>query len=301
MDFALTRRAGGPAPAHGALGRRGADPARGRGRAGGRRRAAGGRRRDPADAARARPGRRQPRARPRRPGVVDGRAGDRARGARPQHERRVVGRHGRLQRAQPRHARADRALPASPTLAGERADAYAVTERDAGSDAARRSPARRSAPRAATASAPRSGSSPTGDMADYFIVMVNVVDGDERLPTLFLVDRDAPGITFLEDPPFTPQLPARPSDDPVRRARCRRTPCWAARTRSARAASSRTRGSSRSASTSPRAAWARCGGCSTRRSAWATERASSSASRSSTSRASASRSPTPRPTASPRG
>jgi alkylation response protein AidB-like acyl-CoA dehydrogenase len=47
----------------------------------------------------------------------------------------------------------------------------------------------------------------TGDVADYYIVMVNVVDGAERLPTLFLVDRDVPGITFLEDPPFTHNYP----------------------------------------------------------------------------------------------
>jgi alkylation response protein AidB-like acyl-CoA dehydrogenase len=37
--------------------------------------------------------------------------------------------------------------------------------------------------------------------------MVNVVDGDARLPTLFLVDRDVPGIEFLEDPPFTHNYP----------------------------------------------------------------------------------------------
>ena len=37
--------------------------------------------------------------------------------------------------------------------------------------------------------------------------MVNVIEGDQRLPTLFLIDRDVPGITFLDDPPFTHNYP----------------------------------------------------------------------------------------------
>ncbi len=37
--------------------------------------------------------------------------------------------------------------------------------------------------------------------------MVNVVEGEERLPTLFLIDRDTPGIEVLEDPPFTHNYP----------------------------------------------------------------------------------------------
>jgi alkylation response protein AidB-like acyl-CoA dehydrogenase len=48
----------------------------------------------------------------------------------------------------------------------------------------------------------------SGDIADYFIVMVNVVDGDgARLPTLFLVDRDVAGIEVVDDPPFTHNYP----------------------------------------------------------------------------------------------
>jgi alkylation response protein AidB-like acyl-CoA dehydrogenase len=93
-----------------------------------------------------------------------------------------------------------------PSLRGERADAYAVTERDAGSDASGL---------AGTAVRTDGGFRiraekwfvTTGDVADYYIVMVNVVDGDDRLPTLFLVDRDVAGITFLEDPPFTHNYP----------------------------------------------------------------------------------------------
>ena len=93
-----------------------------------------------------------------------------------------------------------------PSLRGERADAYAVTERDAGSDAS-----------GVAGTAVRTDAGfriqtekwfvTTGDVADYYIVMVNVVDRDDRLPTLFLVDRSVDGITFLEDPPFTHNYP----------------------------------------------------------------------------------------------
>ena len=93
-----------------------------------------------------------------------------------------------------------------PTLAGDRSDAYAVTERDAGSDAAGI---------AGTAERTASGYRlraekwfvTNGRRADYFIVVVNVVDGDRRLPTLFLVDRSVPGIEVLEDPQFTHHYP----------------------------------------------------------------------------------------------
>jgi acyl-CoA dehydrogenase len=34
-----------------------------------------------------------------------------------------------------------------------------------------------------------------------------VIDGDQRLPTLFLVDRDRPGIEIVDDPPFTHNYP----------------------------------------------------------------------------------------------
>jgi alkylation response protein AidB-like acyl-CoA dehydrogenase len=93
-----------------------------------------------------------------------------------------------------------------PTLAGERADAYAVTERDAGSDAAG---IEGTAERTAGGYRIRAEKwfVTNGRQADYFIVVVNVVDGDERLPTLFLVDRDTPGITVLEDPAFTHNYP----------------------------------------------------------------------------------------------
>jgi acyl-CoA dehydrogenase len=93
-----------------------------------------------------------------------------------------------------------------PTLRGELADAYAVTEARAGSDAA-----------AIEASAVRSADGwrlqgekwfvTTGDVADYYIVMANVADGGARLPTLFLVDRTTPGIEIVDNPPFTHSYP----------------------------------------------------------------------------------------------
>src|SRR3954453_10012796 len=67
-----------------------------------------------------------------------------------------------------------------PSLRGERADAYAVTEREAGSDA-----------NGIAGTAERTSGGfriraekwfvTTGDVADYYIVMVNVVDGADRL------------------------------------------------------------------------------------------------------------------------
>jgi alkylation response protein AidB-like acyl-CoA dehydrogenase len=93
-----------------------------------------------------------------------------------------------------------------PTMRGERSDAYAVTEADAGSDAG-----------AIAGTAVREGDGwrlraekwfvTSGDVCDFYIVVVNVVDGDRLLPTIFLVDRDVPGIEVLEDPPFTHSYP----------------------------------------------------------------------------------------------
>jgi acyl-CoA dehydrogenase len=94
-----------------------------------------------------------------------------------------------------------------PTLLGERSDAYAVTESGAGSDAG-----------GVAGTAVRTAGGgwhlrtekwfvTSGDDADFFIVMVNVVDGPDRLPTLFLVDRDVAGIEIVDDPPFTHNYP----------------------------------------------------------------------------------------------
>jgi acyl-CoA dehydrogenase len=91
-----------------------------------------------------------------------------------------------------------------PSLRGERTGSYAITEPGAGSDA-----------RTLQATATRDGRSGewilngekwfvTGpDDTDFMIFHCLVVDGDRRLPTLFLVDYDAPGVRMSHDPDYT--------------------------------------------------------------------------------------------------
>jgi alkylation response protein AidB-like acyl-CoA dehydrogenase len=93
-----------------------------------------------------------------------------------------------------------------PALRGELKDAYAVTERDAGSD-----------PSAITATAEPTAEGfrlnaekwfvTAGDVASVYVVMANVVDGPDRLPTLFAVDRELPGVEIAEDPAYTHNYP----------------------------------------------------------------------------------------------
>jgi acyl-CoA dehydrogenase len=88
-----------------------------------------------------------------------------------------------------------------PSLRGERFGSYAVTEPNAGSDA-----------RTLETTAVRDGSDwvlngekwfVTGpDNTDFMIVQVAAVDGDERRPTLFLVDYDTPGVRMSYDPNY---------------------------------------------------------------------------------------------------
>jgi alkylation response protein AidB-like acyl-CoA dehydrogenase len=92
----------------------------------------------------------------------------------------------------------------APSLRGERSGSYAVTEPEAGSDA-----------RNLAATAVRDPS--TGDYVlngekwfvtgpddtDFMIFHCVVVEGDARLPTLFLVDYDAPGLRMAHDPDYT--------------------------------------------------------------------------------------------------
>jgi acyl-CoA dehydrogenase len=93
-----------------------------------------------------------------------------------------------------------------PALRGEGGDAYAVTEAEAGSDPGGI---------ASTAVASDGGWRingekwfvTSGDVARVLIVMANVVDGDHRLPTLFLVEPTAGGVEFVDDPPFTHNYP----------------------------------------------------------------------------------------------
>jgi acyl-CoA dehydrogenase len=91
-----------------------------------------------------------------------------------------------------------------PSLRGERFGSYAITEPGAGSDA-----------RALAATAVRDAASGeyvlngekwfvTGppDETDFMIFHCLVIEGDEHLPTLFLVDYDTPGVTMAHDPDY---------------------------------------------------------------------------------------------------
>ena len=145
----------------------------------------------------------------------------------------------------------------APALRGEGGDAYAVTEAEAGSD-----PGGIASTAVATDGGWRINGEKwfvtSGDVARVLIVMANVVDGADRLPTLFLVQPDAPGVEFVDDPKFTHNYPhghptIRFTDVEVERA----TRSSAA---SATARSSSAAGSPRSGSGSRRTASARCGG-----------------------------------------
>lgn len=93
-----------------------------------------------------------------------------------------------------------------PALRGEGGDAYAVTEADAGSDPNRI---------ASTAVASEGGWRingekwfvTSGDVARVLIVMANVIEDAQRLPTLFLVEPGAPGVQFVDNPKFTHNYP----------------------------------------------------------------------------------------------
>ncbi len=93
-----------------------------------------------------------------------------------------------------------------PALRGEGGDAYAVTEAEAGSDPSGIS----------TTAVPSDGGwringekwfVTSGDVARVLIVMALAVDGADRLPTLFLVEPGAPGVSFVDSPRFTHNYP----------------------------------------------------------------------------------------------
>jgi acyl-CoA dehydrogenase len=93
-----------------------------------------------------------------------------------------------------------------PALRGEGGDAYAVTEAGAGSDPSR----------IATTAVRSEGGwringekwfVTSGDVAQVLIVMANVIDGEGKLPTLFLVEPNAPGVAFVDNPRFTHNYP----------------------------------------------------------------------------------------------
>ncbi len=94
-----------------------------------------------------------------------------------------------------------------PALRGELRDAYAVTERDAGSDPSG----------ILTTAVPQADGGyvldgekwfvTSGDVASVLIVMANVLDGERRLPTLFLVDVEDGGVEIVDNPRFTHSYP----------------------------------------------------------------------------------------------
>ncbi len=87
-----------------------------------------------------------------------------------------------------------------PACRGERRDAYAITEAGAGSD-----------PSEVQATAVRDGDAwvingekwhvTSGDIADFFLVHVHV-DGDPAKPTVFIVDKDLPGVQLVRTPKY---------------------------------------------------------------------------------------------------
>jgi acyl-CoA dehydrogenase len=92
-------------------------------------------------------------------------------------------------------------------LAGHGGDAYAVTEAEAGSD-----------PGGIASTARPDGEGgyridgekwfvTSGDVARVLVVMANVIDGDQKLPTLLLIEPDADGVEFVDDPRFTHNYP----------------------------------------------------------------------------------------------
>jgi acyl-CoA dehydrogenase len=94
-----------------------------------------------------------------------------------------------------------------PILRGEGGDtAYAVTEENSGSD-----------PSTIATTAERTDGGwgingekwfvTSGDVANVIIVMANVVEDGEKLPTLFLVDPDTPGVEIVDDPAYTHNYP----------------------------------------------------------------------------------------------
>jgi acyl-CoA dehydrogenase len=95
----------------------------------------------------------------------------------------------------------------APILRGEGGDtAYAVTEAEAGSD-----PGGIATTAVATDAGWRINGEKwfvtSGDVANVLIVMANVVDGADRLPTLFLIAPDAAGVSTVDDPKFTHNYP----------------------------------------------------------------------------------------------
>ena len=148
------------------------------------------------------PGGRSPRARARRPGLVEARVGAGRGAVRPLHQRPVVARAERLQRAGLGVRPPDRPLPANPLCAVSCTTPTRSPRPRAGSD-----------PSGIETTAVRRDGGwvingekwfvTYGDVAAVYIVVAMTDDG----PTLFLVDRSCEGISVVDDPPFTHSYP----------------------------------------------------------------------------------------------
>ena len=94
-----------------------------------------------------------------------------------------------------------------PALRGELHDAYAVTEAESGSDPSGiTTTARRTAPGQWVLNGEKWFVT-FGSTAQVIIVMAHAIEGDRRLPTLFAVPADAPGVEIIADVPFTHNYP----------------------------------------------------------------------------------------------
>jgi acyl-CoA dehydrogenase len=87
-----------------------------------------------------------------------------------------------------------------PGIRGERRDCVAVTERDAGSDPTGIASTAERIPGGGFRICGEKWFVTVGDAADYLIVLANVLP--ERAPTLFLVDKDTPGVRVLRTPRY---------------------------------------------------------------------------------------------------
>jgi acyl-CoA dehydrogenase len=87
-----------------------------------------------------------------------------------------------------------------PGIRGERRDCVAVTERDAGSDPSAIASTAERLPGGGFRLNGEKWFVTVGDVADYLIVLANVLP--ERAPTLFLVDKDTPGVRVLRTPRY---------------------------------------------------------------------------------------------------
>jgi acyl-CoA dehydrogenase len=94
-----------------------------------------------------------------------------------------------------------------PALRGELHDAYAVTEAEAGSDPSGISTVAHRTDDGGYEITGEKWFVTYGSVAAVIVVMANVVDGEDRLPTLFAVPADAPGVSIVDDPPFTHAYP----------------------------------------------------------------------------------------------